>query len=201
MNTTINGYAMGALGAVGVTAVLIAMKAPSLMQAVTVPAASATEQLATLGDREAFDERMGQDKAQFEGRSVFFRPPPPPPPPPPPVERPVEREPEPPRKPTSYGGPKIIGMMDDRIWFANGQTLAVGGDEERGIRVVAWNPPWSATIEWEEVEFEVGLFERTTEKFLDPVPDEDTTDNTEEEDDTDVDSVTDDDDSESEGAE
>ena len=49
------------------------------------------------------------------------------------------------------------------------RTFEVGGEGKRGIRVVSTSAPWSARVEWKEVEFDVELFKRTTERYLDPL--------------------------------
>ena len=35
--------------------------------------------------------------------------------------------------------------------------------------MVSTSAPWSARVEWKEVEFDVELFKRTTERYLDPL--------------------------------
>ena len=60
-------------------------------------------------------------------------------------------------------------MIDGHVWFDDGRVLEVGGEASQGLRVVDWSPPWTARVEWEEVEFDVELFKRTTERYLDPV--------------------------------
>lgn len=111
----------------------------------------------------AFDGRL----AQFRGRSMFFLPPEPPPPPPPPSE-PTEHGSGPQSKPTSYAGPAIIAMVNDTVWFDDGRRLDLGEDDAAGLVVMSINPPWSARLRWNGVEFEVPLFDRTTPRFLTP---------------------------------
>lgn len=134
---------------------------------------------AFVGVPEVGDETSSTDKALARfasehetheasaiGRSMFFipmAPPPPPPPPPPPRESPPPPPPPPP--PSRYGGPKIIAMLEQSVWFDNGQIVAIG-DEAGGVRVIDLNPPWSARLEWSGVEFDVPLFNRNTDRFL-----------------------------------
>lgn len=100
---------------------------------------------------------------QISGRSLFYNPkqvaeanPPPPPP---------TSEDTTPPKPTSYGGPAIAAMIFDEVWFADGKRLKLGEEEKDDMKVVAMNPPWSATIAWKGVEFPVKLFEKNNVVF------------------------------------
>lgn len=116
--------------------------------------------------------RFQQEHAEREvgaiGRSMFFIPfaPPPPPPPPPPPREPSPPPPPPP-PPSRYGGPKVVAMLGDAVWFESGEIVATG-DEADGVRVIAVSPPWSARLEWKGVEFDVPLFNRNTSRFLEP---------------------------------
>ncbi len=149
--------------------VLVITKARPLVDALMAPSADSEAMLEAVSADEAFARDMTKAHDQVVGRSMFFRPPAPPPPPPP-VRDPEPRpDPGPPPKPTRYGGPEIIAMIDGHVWFDNGNILEVGGEGDGEIRVVDWSPPWSARVEWEEVEFDVELFKRTSEQYLDPV--------------------------------
>jgi len=127
-------------------------------------------QLARFAER--YQESYQRDGQRFVGRSAFFVPPapvPPPPPPPPPrdpVETPPARDPGPPPPPSSYGGPKIAYVWDNQVTFENDMTLTAGGEGESGVEVLETNLPWSVKVRWREVEFDVQLFERTTQSFL-----------------------------------
>lgn len=127
-------------------------------------------QLARYAER--FQQGVVRDAQRFVGRSAFFVPPapvPPPPPPPPPrdpVETPPSRDPGPPPPPSSYGGPRIAFVWDDRVTFDNNMTLVAGGEGQNGVEVLETNLPWSVKVRWREVEFDVQLFERTTPSFL-----------------------------------
>ncbi|MEO1130199.1 MAG: hypothetical protein AAFX05_10910 [Planctomycetota bacterium] len=115
---------------------------------------------------EKFNEQQAREIARLKGRSMFYVPPPP-------TEQEPEPEPEPevvdtgpPPKPTRYAGPDVVAVVNGQIWFDNDRVLNVG-DEGGGVRVVsAENAPWTVRVEWREVEFDVELFERTTEAFL-----------------------------------
>jgi hypothetical protein len=47
-------------------------------------------------------------------------------------------------------------------------TLTAGGEGRQGVEVLSTNLPWSVKLRWREVEFDVQLFERTTQQFLVP---------------------------------
>jgi hypothetical protein len=94
--------------------------------------------------------------AQIKGRSLFHVPVPPAP-----VEEPEEaNEDRPPPAPTTYGGPALVAMLTDTVWFSGGKKLKVG-EAADGVEVVALRPPWDAKLKWKGVEFDVNLFERS----------------------------------------
>lgn len=121
------------------------------------------------GWAERYATQLTTNHDRVAGRSPFFTPAAPPPPAPPPrVVEETEEDPgppPPPPPPARYGGPDMIAMMGDVVWFANDKRLRVG-EEDSGVTVVATNPPWKATLLWRGIEFEVPLFERTTDQFL-----------------------------------
>ncbi len=149
----------------------------------TVDTSGAVEESADAAkNMELFEQASLKDAERFIGRSVFFVPPAPvpPPPPPPPPREPVERtpppDPGPPPAPSVYGGPKIAFVWNDQVTFENDMTLTVGGEGQSGVEVLSTNLPWSVKLRWREVEFDVQLFERTTQNFLvQPEDDEDQT--------------------------
>lgn len=174
---------LSSVGALGWFAILAAFLAIVIAFRVLVPfsatvfGGNGTEgadpeslQLARYAER--YQEAYQRDGQRFVGRSAFFVPPapvPPPPPPPPPREPVVDerpRDPGPPPPPSSYGGPKIAYVWDDRVTFENDMTLTAGGEGESGVEVLETNLPWSVKVRWREVEFDVQLFERTTKSFL-----------------------------------
>jgi len=110
--------------------------------------------------KNADQQKVTFDKyvAQVRGRSLFFVPPPPR------ANEPVEvakvDESKPPPPPSSYGGPSIVAMLSDTVWFSNGKKLKVGESSD-GVKVVELMPPWQSKLEWKGVEFEVGFFERS----------------------------------------
>lgn len=120
---------------------------------------------------EQYETDLRSWMAQVKGRSMFFVPPSP-------EEIVAVDEPEevpeeiveedlgPPPKPTRYGGPNVIAVVNNSVWIASGTMIPVG-DEAEGVRVVSVeDAPWSVRLEWREVEFDVPLFERTTQRFL-----------------------------------
>jgi hypothetical protein len=103
---------------------------------------------------------------QVDGRSLFFVPSAPPPPRPPPVAV-ADSQPKPPAPPSTYGGPSIIGMLNDSVWFSDGSKLKTGEASDT-VKVVRLDSPWGAVLEWKGVEFTVGLFER--DRIVMPAP-------------------------------
>lgn len=95
--------------------------------------------------------------AQVKGRSLFYLPPPP-------QASTAATEPQdsdkPPPPPSSYGGPSIVAMLSDVVWFSNGRKLKVG-EKHDDLEVVALSPPWTSRLKWKGVEFDVGFFERS----------------------------------------
>lgn len=94
--------------------------------------------------------------AQVRGRSLFYLPPPPT------ASAAVEKvdADKPPPPPSSYGGPSIVAMLSDVVWFSNGRKLKVGETLD-DLEVVALSPPWTSRLKWKGVEFDVGFFERS----------------------------------------
>ena len=105
--------------------------------------------------REAFAATLRAQQAQVDGRSMFFNPPRPLP------ARPAftDTSPRAPVKPSRYGGPAIIAMVNGSVLFADGQRVKTG-ESGRGVKVVSLSVPWSAKLEWDGVEFDVELFQR-----------------------------------------
>lgn len=158
---------IAALGASSLAVAFVAGAVYSAATALFVPSARA---LVTAQDEKAneaaasFAKSIDDNAAQFNGRSVFFvpsAPPPPPPPPPPPRDEPEPETPPPPSKPSSYGGPALLAMLSDTIWFANGKKLKIGeSDADSGTKLISVEAPWSAEIEYKGVAFKVPLFAR-----------------------------------------
>ncbi len=158
--------------------VVVGAQAIGVARTMLTPSVDASRQLADQKQRiDAFSGRLDGQLDQLMGRSMYFLPPKPPPerkPPPPAPPAPPKKDPGPPPPPSRYGGPKIIAMMGDTVWF-EGARVSVG-EEHDGAKVISTAPPWSAKIEWKEVEFDVELFARTTPDFLVPrEPDPDAT--------------------------
>lgn len=108
----------------------------------------------------AMDERL----KQINGRSMFFVPPAPADVAEKEKEEPKDQGPAP--KPTRYAGPDVIAVINGTVWFGNDRRIPVG-EEEDGIKVMSVaDSPWSVKLEWRGVQFDVQVFERTTDRFL-----------------------------------
>lgn len=109
------------------------------------------------------DEGMQTFRDRFDGRSLFFkpkRPRKPTKPPPPVVDRGDDPPPPlPPPPPRLYGGPSVIFVVGDEVWFHNGLHASVG-EEVEGVKVIASNPPWSVTLFHAGREYELPLFRK-----------------------------------------
>lgn len=148
-----------ATAALGVALVVLISVVPAFVRALWAP--SAETQSSAEGDKELAaktKEKFPGYLAQIEGRSLFLTPGPPKLESKKPEDEPIEDDK--PQKPATYGGPAVIAMMGDSVWFDNGKRMQVGDERDGDIRVVAVNIPWEATIEWQEVEFKVGLFKK-----------------------------------------
>ena len=144
----------GAVAAVLVTVcgVVIAWSVFALLSAALVetPAMHGDERLSE-GDDE---DRLARYVDQFNGRTMFFTPAEPPP---------VRVDPPStnnagPRidpAPTRYGGPNVIGMANDRVWFSDKRQATVGGEAVGDLRVLSTDGAWQILVEWKGVEFEV----------------------------------------------
>jgi hypothetical protein len=119
-------------------------------------AASVKDQKDVTAARKAEFERY---VAQWDGRSLIIRPGAPKPPEAPKVEA-DSGPPPPPPPPSSYGGPAIIAMVLDTVWFDDGKRMSVGDEAKDELEVVQVLAPWDAVVKWKGVEFTVPLFAR-----------------------------------------
>lgn len=159
---------LGVPGCIAVVALLGALfvvgrEVPAFISALMLPRGVGEETVAQSAQRtEQYNAAFDGYLSQVDGRSMFFVPAPP--------RQAAKTEDKPkddkPSVPSSYGGPKIIAMINDKVWFDDNTSAAVGGDEKSGLKVVGLNTPWGAKIAWRGVEFDVPLFDRTTERFI-----------------------------------
>lgn len=161
-------YAAIGVGAIGI--VIAVQSTQTLISAAGLPS-----EVPSLGEdgKKALAEHESNTKdrvAQIKGRSAFFVPPAPPPTI---VHKPKDPEkpkpPPAPSKPSSYGGPAMFAIINDTVWFADGKKLKVG-EGDKSVKVVSLEPPWSARLAYEGVEFDVSLFDR--DKVIYPRPGE-----------------------------
>lgn len=159
---------LGVLGCLGLAAAVIAAVAlvaqiGPLARALLVPGAQSSEALASDDARvQRFKDAFDGNIAQIEGRSMFFTPAAPPPPP----REAALRDDRPEQAPTRYDGPAIIAMVNGSVWFADGRRLSIGAEPESSLGVLSQNGPWGARVIWKGVEFDVPLFDRTTDRFI-----------------------------------
>lgn len=162
------GRTLGVPGCIAVVALLGALfvvgrEVPAFISAIWLPHGVGEETVAQSAQRtEQYNAAFDGYLAQVDGRSMFFVPAPP---------RQATKSDDTPKDdkpsvPSSYGGPKIIAMINDKVWFDDNTSAAVGGDEKSGVKVVGLNTPWGAKIAWRGVEFDVPLFDRTTARFI-----------------------------------
>jgi len=140
-------------------AVVMILSASTLLSAARVPSATLVEQAEQerKASEDKFKAAFDDQLKQINGRSLFLVPGAPPPPAP--ARTVVPDEPKDPPKPSTYGGPALVGMINGVAWFNDGKKLAVGeGDSD--LKMVELKPPWGAVVKWKDVEFTIGLFDR-----------------------------------------
>lgn len=159
----LEGWGIGAVLAAILAIIILIWQAPALGRAALTSAPVKAE------EEKREQERVERFRASFEaplkqivGRSMFFVPPEP---------AALAQAAEAPSEdkqatPSRYAGPNIIAMINGTVWFDDGRRLTIGADAPGSLKVLGMNAPWSARLEWEGVEFEVPLFERTTPRFL-----------------------------------
>lgn len=116
----------------------------------------------------AHDRDLETYRERFEGRSLFFRPPAP-------VVRLAstqrsEKEPDPPPPPPlipmTYGGPVVIAVIGDQVWFKSKDNLKLRvGEEGAGVKVLATNPPWTVKLAYAGGEYDVPVFKDYQTEF------------------------------------
>jgi hypothetical protein len=138
------------------TFIWLAMQAWPVLQTAQLPDKPADADRTDADRLGEFAANLDRFKAQVDGRSLFYIPPRPPPPRIDPV---VDNTPREAPKPTRYGGPSIIAMVNGAVMFSDGQRVKIG-ESGRNVKVVSISAPWSARLEWQGVEFDVELFQR-----------------------------------------
>ncbi len=160
-------WGWSALAAVALAGIALLAQVSTLTIAVFSSSASvATTSSPDAARIESFRASFEDHLAQINGRSMFFIPPAPPPPAP--VAE--NKEPGEPPAPSKYGGPAVIAMINGAVWFDNGTRLRADEAASAGLRVITVNSPWGARIEWSGGEWDVPLFDRTTDRFLETPP-------------------------------
>lgn len=127
-----------------------------------VPATAVPEEEALRAEQ--FERYVGQ----IRGRSLFHTPAAPGTRIEPPKVSDAPAAPPPP--PSVYGGPSLIAMINNEVWFTDGKRLKLGDPAKDDLAVVRMNPPWDATIAWKGVEFKVPLFTREDLVLKEPRP-------------------------------
>lgn len=147
-----------ALAIAVLAAVCLMVWLTSLVSALLLPSGGADSAKADEKQRLAeLQENYKQQIAQFNGRTVFYVPAKPGPPPEP--EKTPEDKDKPSPLPSSYGGPAVIAMVNDVVWFADGTRVKVG-ESSGDVKIVKLNAPWDATVLWKGAEFKVKFFEK-----------------------------------------
>jgi hypothetical protein len=150
-----------AAAAVVLTVVLLVYRGLTVVweirNAPSAPSLGAAEVNGEVGVHAAALDRY---RRMIDGRSFYVKPPRPVRRPTRPIlptvpDEPEERDPT----PTRYGGPEIIALVGDAVWFDNDMRLAVG-EQQGDLEVVAVRAPWHATLRWKGGEFVEPLFDR-----------------------------------------
>ena len=116
----------------------------------------------------AHDRDLATYRERFEGRSLFFRPRAPAVKPPP--KQTTAKKPDlptpPPPIPMTYGGPAVIAVIGDQVWFKGKDNLRLRvGEEGAGIKVLASNPPWTVNLAYAGGEYDVPVFKDYQTEF------------------------------------
>jgi len=162
----------GAISVVTAGAVLLALVLTirALFPAATAVFASSPREPLTLDEQakhlSAYNASFDTSLAQIDGRSFFFIPPEPPAKPKPKPKPEERKEPPPAPAPSRYGGPDVIAVVFDQVWFKDGKKIRVG-ETDGDIEVLEnSSAPWSVRLRWKGIEFDVEIFERTATKLL-----------------------------------
>lgn len=116
----------------------------------------------------AHDRDLATYRERFEGRSLFFRPPAPAVKPAlePRSEKKPDPPPPPPLIPMTYGGPVVIAVIGDQVWFKSKDNLKLRvGEEGAGVKVLASNPPWTVKLAYAGGEYDVPVFKDYQTEF------------------------------------
>ncbi len=115
----------------------------------------------------AHDRDLATYRERFEGRSLFFRPRAPlRPAPRKTVQKKPDTAPLPPSIPTTYGGPAVIAVIGDQVWFKGKDNLKLRvGEEGSGVMVLATNPPWFVKLAYAGGEYDVPIFKEYQTEF------------------------------------
>lgn len=173
----LGGHGLAATAAVLLALLVVAAQMPPLFRAIVTPMSG--NAAPADGGQDArlqkWSDSLAASLAQIEGRSMFVLPAPPPPPPAP--RRVLDDTPPAPAAPLTYAGPAIVAIAANSVWFDDGTRLSITTAEQSSgetdgseLAVLAIDGPWAATLRWRGVEFRVPLFDRTTERFMQPEP-------------------------------
>ena len=158
----LSGMSRAALGLLAVALVILLLFSPPVLAALFAGSLDPVEKARRDGPEVlAYTESVEKDVDFISRRSPFFAPAAPP-------RAPVVRNTTPPppidRKPTSYGGPKLVGLIGPNgAMFATpvyqGEPFIKIG--EKGlVELVSIQHPWKAKVRWGGGEFELNLFDR-----------------------------------------
>ncbi len=157
--SALSGAGRLALALIVIAGLVLVVSAAGLATTLLAPSAGRASSAAM--DEKQLAERFAagfeRSLAQVNGRSMFFDPVAPRHEP---VRTASDDSDKPPPAPTRYGGPALIGFANGAAWFADGKKLGEGEGGDSRFKVKKVVAPWSAVVEWEGVEFTVGLFDR-----------------------------------------
>ncbi|MCK4871984.1 MAG: hypothetical protein KAS72_04585 [Phycisphaerales bacterium] len=118
----------------------------------------------------SYEASLDRYAAMSDGRTLFLKPARPRTTRAPVRPRVTSDEPEDSSVPSSYGGPNIIAMVGNEVWFDD-DTRISAGEALGDLEVVSVRTPWSAHLRWRGGEFEATLFDRS-ESAIPLLPDE-----------------------------
>jgi hypothetical protein len=149
--------------AILVAAIVVAVQLPALSQAIFSHGLQEDPvQARVAGHLKGHKDDHLKYVQRFNGRSLFNKPLPPRTTQVATAPRAIEKT-EPVKvetgPPPSYGGPAVMFVLGNEVWFRNGLTLSVG-EEGQGVKVIAADPPWKVTLGHSGGQYDIELFKK-----------------------------------------
>jgi hypothetical protein len=132
----------------GVVVLVVVQAIPAISMYKHPPSAPSSARDSAAASKK-FNDTIAWERAQVNGRSMFYKPLPP------------SEVAEDTHKATVYGGPSLLAFVNGTAWFSDGQKVSAKEPDGTSVRFVSARPPWSVRVRWQGGEFDVKLFEKT----------------------------------------